>query len=123
MTAPRVTVRECVRPRACCPRCKTVSRQKHSQGWRQFRDLHGVIVRIRYAKFFCDPCQRVFSDCAAGNVDAPPRARYTARVRAIALERLRNGSTLQAVADVLNEQYQIRVPMTTLHDWRREDRP
>lgn len=106
------------RKKAPCPKCRREC-QKHSTASRKIHDLgtnEPVVIEAIHTKHFCPVCRKHFSVQVPG-VDAG--SRYTQRVKELAVSLVRkNEMTFRTAAAVLQKQYWVRVPPTTIHDWR-----
>lgn len=98
-----------IRKRTSCPRCGTLSK-RHSICTRTLLDVGLRVILVRYSKHYCPMCRRHFSLQIPGL--APASGKYTYAMRALAVKGRKAGTTLEKLA------VSIRVPATTIHDWR-----
>lgn len=106
---------------APCPLCGRPGK-RHSPGQRRLREVgisEPTILRVRYSKHYCLACAKHFS--MPMDHLAPPTARYTNRVRAVAVDLVqRCGLTLCAASFRMRKKYHVEVPPSTINGWEKE---
>lgn len=111
-----------VRRVAPCSRCGKMSK-RHSMGQRNLYEVGidgPVMLKVEYSKHRCPNCQRIFS--SPMDSLAKPRSRFTNRVRQRALHYITCDSlTLRETSEKMMAEAHVRIPITTLHDWRVDE--
>jgi transposase-like protein len=88
---------------------------------KDFGDDGVAIVEVEYSKHKCKKCRLHFSVQFPG---AAPGSHYTKRVKDTALDLLRQpGIGLKMASEILMKQHFMRIPITTLHEWKYSDYP
>lgn len=101
-----------------CPRCRKKAK-RHSRGQRKAVDLGGVVVEVAYSKHYCTQCRKHFSTDTSDI--AGKWGRYTNRVHDAAMKMMtgtRSITSLRQVSKKMARLHKIRIPETTLSDWK-----
>lgn len=93
----------------------------NAYGFRKIKDSERgkqVDIKLRFAKFFCKKCKKYHQQ----NPDylAEPGCSYSRKLMKAAMDIMKSGmrTYLQTQGDIERE-YGVRIPITTLHDWKK----
>lgn len=95
-----------------CPDCGLVCK-RHSIGTRTVFELHDVVLRIKYAKYYCKECEKHFSEPVPG---VERKSKFSARVIDKALEIKKNRKlSYEELSFVMLTEYKVSVSAATMH--------
>jgi len=106
-----------------CPTCSFISKVQ-STGIRKIKEIgadgKSVVLNVKFSKHRCIPCNKIFSlpmkDLAAFG------SKFSNRVRNLSVELVsKKKMTLKKASEHMEDNYLIRVPKSTIHDWVVED--
>jgi transposase len=125
MNKDNITVKnvEMIKQTEKCPECSFVSKRQ-STGTRKIKDIgsdgRSVILNVKFSKHRCIPCGKIFS--LPMKDIAHQGSRFSNKIRKISIDLVQNKEmTFEGASKHMRSKYQIKVPMSTIHDWVVED--
>jgi len=97
-----------------CPRCGK-SWRKHSISIRRVIMTRGRVMYLSVSRAKCEDCNKFFSNPKLGKL-IEGRCRFHPTVVSLSLEAAKR-MTLEKAVEYMEKQHQVKVAVSTVHDW------